>query len=321
MKSTGCVGTVANINVVWTTHNQASISRGYWDGGWLERILDSTLHPHSYTFTHYPKAYEVPKYQGAVVVIPGRWNLEYVGELAVEMSEFTWALVVVTGDEESLFNWEGLHNQLSVDHFFWIQTPRPDKHTHELIRPIGDFWPPSCPEMIRKHFPTHSRTWNWTFSGQINNQSRLECYSALRAREHNHHDGFVKKTDGFGAGLEYRDYIYSLCNTKVAPCPSGTFTPDTFRLYEALEAGCIPITDIGSPTYGDIGYWQFLFGEEPPFPLIRSWKEFNGRCDELLGNWADKSRDVSDWWSGYKRRIAREFLSDIQYLSGERYSG
>lgn len=311
---------MSNINVVWTTHNQESISRGYWDQGWLERILDQTLHPHSYTFTHFPKASAVPDREGAVVIIPGRWNVEYTSELAEEMSGLTWALIVITGDEESVFPWENLHTNLPMDHFFWIQTPHPHKHNHNFIRPIGDFWPPSCPEIINSLFPT-TRTWNWSFSGQVNNPARVECYATLRAREHNHKDGHVMKTSGFGAGLSYVDYLRALCNTKIAPCPTGTFTPDTFRLYEALEAGCIPITDAGSPHTGDIGYWQFLFGEEPPFPLISSWKEFNGKCDALLDGWDERSREVSNWWSGYKTRISYQFLMDIQYLSGVQFDG
>ena len=31
------------------------------------------------------------------------------------------------------------------------------------------------------------------------------------------------------------------------PCPSGPATPDSFRLWEALEAGCVPIADGYAP--------------------------------------------------------------------------
>ena len=30
-------------------------------------------------------------------------------------------------------------------------------------------------------------------------------------------------------------------------CPSGYATPDSFRLYEALEAGCVPLADMTAP--------------------------------------------------------------------------
>ena len=34
-----------------------------------------------------------------------------------------------------------------------------------------------------------------------------------------------------------------LSSTKFIPCPNGFFHPETYRLYEALECGCIPIVE------------------------------------------------------------------------------
>ena len=34
-----------------------------------------------------------------------------------------------------------------------------------------------------------------------------------------------------------------LVSTEFIPCPNGFFHPETYRLYEALESGCIPIVE------------------------------------------------------------------------------
>jgi hypothetical protein len=45
-------------------------------------------------------------------------------------------------------------------------------------------------------------------------------------------------------------------------CPGGFVHPETFRLYETLEAGALPVLQSHS-------FWSLLFAHElPPFPLI-----------------------------------------------------
>ena len=42
------------------------------------------------------------------------------------------------------------------------------------------------------------------------------------------------------SGLSREEYIYEMTNSVFVPCPDGV-NPETFRFYEALEAGCIPL--------------------------------------------------------------------------------
>ena len=44
-------------------------------------------------------------------------------------------------------------------------------------------------------------------------------------------------------------------------CPGGFVHPETFRVYETLEAGALPVLQSHS-------FWSLLFAQElPPFPL------------------------------------------------------
>jgi hypothetical protein len=42
------------------------------------------------------------------------------------------------------------------------------------------------------------------------------------------------------SGLSREEYIHEMTNSIFVPCPDGV-NPETFRFYEALEAGCIPL--------------------------------------------------------------------------------
>ena len=55
-----------------------------------------------------------------------------------------------------------------------------------------------------------------------------------------------------------------------APCPFGYINPDTFRIMEVLEAGCIPIVQ----KMPFIDYYKYIFGDHP-FIVIKNWKEIN----------------------------------------------
>jgi hypothetical protein len=59
-----------------------------------------------------------------------------------------------------------------------------------------------------------------------------------------------------------RSYRQMLQSSVWVLCPGGFVHPETFRLYEALEAGAIPVLQQHQ-------FWTYLFAQEPPpFPLI-----------------------------------------------------
>lgn len=131
-------------------------------------------------------------------------------------------------------------------------------------------------------------------------------------------------TAGFTQGVGEAEYHRRMANSKVVFAPSGPESPDTFRLYEALEAGCIPIADTrvqeGKPNedFGD-DYWTWLFGEEPPFPVLTDYEQLPGYTREALDNWKPLSNRVSAWWMRKKRELAYRLESDLAALGVPSY--
>ena len=110
-------------------------------------------------------------------------------------------------------------------------------------------------------------------------------------------------TDGFARGIEQDEYLDLLAAAREAPCPPGPNTPDTFRLYEALEAGCQPVVD--QPTM----HFLMKYGDNAPVISCR-WDAIGsfGSPFELADNGAR--------WQTWKRRLAYQLRDDIDLLSG-----
>ena len=85
-----------------------------------------------------------------------------------------------------------------------------------------------------------------------------------------------------------------LSSTQFLPCPNGFFHPETYRLYEALQCGCIPIVEDA------YNYYDRLFPNNP-FIKIGKWAE----AKPLMNGWEEnqikkKQEDCINWWGNYK---------------------
>ena len=111
---------------------------------------------------------------------------------------------------------------------------------------------------------------------------------------------------GFGAadGISTKEYVNMLQNSVFALCPEGQDSMDSFRLYEALEAGCIPITRNFSNQFTiRPSYWHAIFYgvQELPFISADSYEE----CfDQMISMPTDEIRkrqkSCVELWHTYK---------------------
>ena len=90
-----------------------------------------------------------------------------------------------------------------------------------------------------------------------------------------------------------------LSSTEFIPCPNGFVHPETYRLYEALECGCIPIVESA------YNYYDRLF---PNNPFIKVEKLADAKS--IMLGWGDeeikkKSQECKSWWSIYKDQLKK----------------
>lgn len=272
-----------------------------WDQTMLDDLFANRLYPTGLEFRRvegYP-----PHVDGCILLIPGQYWHKQTDQITEAVQRFSWCLGIRTGDEESLFDCSNvLHPNLK----WWSQTPRGDMDA----RLIGLGYTPhfrqlkwACPDKSTGVF----------LSGQNTHGRRKECFQAL---ENYSGDKVVRPTEGFTEGFEPAEYVSGVVNAKVCPAPSGAVSPDTFRLYEALEAHCVPIADDVSPAYDSAGYWRRLF-PDCPFPLIENYSDLPGYIDDQLKGWPANANRIAAWWMRQKRLYAQWLKEDLAALGAQ----
>jgi hypothetical protein len=275
-----------------------------WDQAMIDAVLSGRMWHTGYTFEH-RIGFDGLDADGAVVVIPARYHAHDVDDINAQLARLRWVLVILTSDEERLFPVEKLrHDNMVV----WVQTPTIGDDEHSEWRlPVG--WPPQVPELL-KNVPQVERE-DWFFAGQVNNDRRKQCVETLRTMT----GGTLIETPGFTQGLEPAEYVRRLAAAKIVPCPSGPQTVDTFRVWEALEAGCIPVVDARTPHADAKWYWGAV-AEHWAFYGVREWADFPEAARYLLRGWPAVGNRHFAGWQGYKRRLATRASETIWRLSG-----
>lgn len=102
--------------------------------------------------------------------------------------------------------------------------------------------------------------------------------------------------------VQKKEYVVSLLNSVFVPCPPG-LNPETFRLYEALECGCVPLYVKQGPSDPYANWLQEELGLLP----VSNWQEAS-----LLVAHFTKEKDVLEnyrnslliRWISWKKRLS-----------------
>lgn len=306
---------MAKVYVVWQSYREPDvIRRGYWDQG----LLEDTFERSTLDFEHVGSVDDIPQgegpdQQGAVFVINGRTHTEDTDKINADIAKLRWVLFVETGDEEALFPWREVKHPLMR---VWLQLPRMNQHDDTHFK-LPNGYRPDTRYILRK-IGKHERRLDWFFAGQINHERREQCVQELEYLINSGEapNGLLVKTERFGEEkMEYSSYLQSLAASKIALCPSGIESPDNFRLYEALEAGCLPVVDAFSSRHKAPGFWRYLLGDDIPFPVVDYWDALPKLMPTLLRGWPENANRAYAWWQARKRQIQYQLEDDIRELS------
>lgn len=295
------------MKVVYLNFNPAASATEYWDHALWNDLIDGKVWtpPRFPNFTRSTRAEDAVG--GAVLVIPARHNVSYLSAINQVLEGMPWALVVLTGDEGSTFPWKQLeHPNMRL----WVMHLREDP-ADERVFPMPNGYGPECRQWLAKGYP--ERPLDWFFAGQVNHSRRAEMLQALpMGGKWKYH---LLTTPGFLQGMSQAEYFGYMGHAKIAPCPSGPRTVDTFRTYEALEAGCIPIADAATPEGPMLDFWSMVL-PGVDVPTIRDWKSFPGYCEDLLADYPKRATELSAQWGQFKRRMAYRLRDDLEALVG-----
>lgn len=179
------------------------------------------------------------------------------------------------------------------------------KFENVIVFPLGykrGFW-----RDREKKFELYPRKYVWSFAGQVTQKpTRKEMILELSKVP----NFYIHETFDWGdrdsKALNVAEYRNLLLDTIFAPCPAGWWNLDTFRVYEALECGCIPIVE-NKP----LDYFGKFLGQHP-FLVVSSWEEAPKLMKELLDNpnvLNVRQIQCHEWWQNYKRNMNEKIVN------------
>lgn len=317
--------------VAWTSYEKATPNRGFWDQAMLENVFDRSMwNPvNGNEYEHVNGIGEVPRTaDGAIVILHARScaHERWAHKLNDETARFRWLVVALVSDEESSFPaFQVKHPNMKM----WIMMPNERRHQMKHFG-LPNGYPTDCQKYLSNYKQEQQdKPLNWFFSGQITNKRReifaeyAQAIGGMPSADFGT-GGVLIQTDGFTKGLPREEYYKLMAQAKVVPCPSGAVAPDSFRLYEALEAGCVPLAD-NYYAWEDYtqskSYWSFLFGEVPPFPTVDEWRQFPKLLLDALAEWPANANRIGAWWESYKRKFVYKIEDDVNSLRGSTPKG
>lgn len=131
---------------------------------------------------------------------------------------------------------------------------------------------------------TAQRYYHWCFAGNLHDQERRKAVQTfLPIIPYKLHT----TTDGFNSAqsLSTKDYAQWLQESKFAICPVGQGNIDSFRFYEACEAGAIPVVICNTPYQNyPTSYWHYMFPmcNDFPFIMAKDWDDAYGQMQVIL---------------------------------------
>jgi len=281
-----------NITLVWHA------TRPAWEEDWLNELLRDFDITNVDDLTH-----EIFIDNGIVVMNSGNAkDVEYFKKLRARNYKYG---VIVLSDERYDAATDFYEYAEFVFRNYWHKKFAPQKNVHFF--PLGyksGFWR-KCSRQVKA---AQNREYVWSFAGQLTQKPTRQAMirSMKRISKYHLHEIF-KWADP--KSLPVDAYQALLLNTIFVPCPTGWCNLDSFRVYEALECGCIPIVE-----KKPLDYFSLYFGKHP-FLVVDSWDQAPGFINALLANPAqlESYRMVChQWWLDYKEKSRAEFATVIR---------
>lgn len=303
------------IDVVWYGNPEKTEYRVWWDLGILSDIFSNKIWQTGYEFRHYDGIDSLPAdSHGAVAVVPARLWVGKEEEINNQLQKLDFALLMLAGDEESLFAVEKI---TTPNTRIWVMSPKIGRH--DSYGKLGSGYPLHLHEYMPLNAP--NKVMDYFFAGQVvNNKRREECAAALELIKEdakwNNLEGEYLLTKGFTQGDPPTQFYTKMLSAKTGPAPSGPCTHDSFRLFELLECGTVPIADDIVASGEAQKYWTWFFGEEPPFPSLNNYEDLATYIKVVTDDYPRYNNKVMAWWLDKKREMAITIGNQIQEISG-----
>lgn len=164
--------------------------------------------------------------------------------------------------------------------------------------------------------PVSQRQYDWSFAGSLKGNRGNTLVHFLKLPKHK-----VHLVDTFNSPqyIDVKKYAELLSDSVFVPTPAGGASIDSFRIYETLEAGAIPVAmRWAHPQIVEPSYWHAVFPETAALPFIcaASWQE---AAEEALrtiesNKHEEMRQNCLNFWAHQKTRWQNIFKNKIECL-------
>jgi len=168
-----------------------------------------------------------------------------------------------------------------------------------------------------RHLPFSERRVPLFFSGFVGDEDRRidERDAMLAALKENAVPALISLTGGFAHGFSGPAFAAHMGNTRFALAPSGN-SPETIRLYDALELGAVPVLLDKPWLHAKNGIAAL---GPPPLIRLKDWAEapdalapYLGGTREAEQSGEDLRREAVSWWGRFKAHMAERVADMIE---------
>ena len=211
----------------------------------------------------------IPPPSDCPIVILQKPDVEVVTSMLERWDSFGAKFYILhLSDEEFLDSLEAykLEGCVKVLRFYHRKVPCEEKVT---VIPIGYHWTRREPhqDILIKTPKLPFRQTGWSFFGTEWNHRRTHLKPLLELEGVTQKTHFLSKWKDPNAYTR-EQYVEAMLDTVFVPCPDGA-NPETFRFYEALEFGCIPLLVKTEKNT----VWVDWICEHLPLLPIASWED------------------------------------------------
>ena len=211
--------------------------------------------------------------------------------------------VFLLSDENLIETCEWLHDPTCL--FSIRNYIHPMYFSHPKVTTIGLGYKKDFKKYLT-HKPSEERYNAWVFAGTPHGERRkmLDVFELIKPNQTHECSGFCSAD-----ALATRGYAEMMNDAVFALCPPGQDSMDSFRIYEALEAGCIPIAlarTAKMPIYPS--YWHTIVQSAEthkiPFIIEDTWEMCAKKVDTLLINSTQSilQKECTEFWVTVKQK-------------------
>ena len=152
----------------------------------------------------------------------------------------------------------------------------------------------------------------WSFAGSVDKPTRIDMLQTMSAVEPNS----MKLLPTWKHPLpeDAAEYMKTLAETKFIPCPPGQ-NFETYRLYEALEAGCIPVCVGNEKNEHDC--YNKLIGDKAIL-IVKDWPSAKAMIQQI-NNSPEALNQIQDnltkYWTNHKANVTAHILAALERIS------